>query len=93
MTLCSGEPSDNGWSFNRGTHSSGSSIATNHLEDSALMFMKNNVLCISFYIVRDIYKDKLQNSMYKLQSFHIMEYQSAGEKSKFMKPAKAWINT
>lgn len=60
-----------------------------HLEDSTLMFMRNNVLCISFCIVHDIYKDTLQNSMYKRQYFHIMEYQSAGEQSKFMKPAKA----
>lgn len=51
-----------------------------HLEDSALMFMRNSVLCISFYIVHDICKDKLQNSMYKLQSFHIMEIPISREK-------------
>lgn len=63
-----------------------------HPEDSTLMFMKKVMFYASAFILSMIHKGKLQNSMYKLQSFHIMEYQSARKQNKFMIQTKTWIN-
>lgn len=63
-----------------------------HPEDSILMFMKKVMFYASAFILSMIHKGKLQNRMYKLQSFHIMEYQSATKQNKFMIQTKTWIN-